>query len=323
LITTVLGNYPKIGFPKAPNLRTALNQLDQKKITEAQLKEVEDEVSKATIQDQVEAGIDLVTDGQIRWEDGQTYFARKMSGFNINGLIRYFDTNTYYRQPIVEGKVTWREPISVGDFQFARANSSKPVKAVITGPYTLARLSKNQFYERFEDFILDLSAALNREALALQTAGATFIQFDEPSLLKNKHDLPLFAEAAKILTGGLSAKTCLCTYFGDIEGLYPKLFDLPFHAFGLDFVVGSRNFDIIDRFPQDKELGLGIIDARNTRLETIEEIVEAVRKIRRVVPSERLFVSPNCGLEFLPRANAYNKMLRMVQGARQAQKELK
>src|SRR3990170_6997296 len=112
--TTVAGSYPKIpNRPRPARLRQAIARLDRGEITAEELAQVEDEVTIEVIGEQVEAGLDLVTDGQIRWEDDQTRIAQRLDGFEITGLIRYFDTNTYYRQPNVTGPVGWREPILV------------------------------------------------------------------------------------------------------------------------------------------------------------------------------------------------------------------
>src|SRR5688572_24962840 len=142
---TVVGNYPKIpNLPRPARLRNALARLDRGEITPEQLAKVEDEVTIEVIREQEEAGIDLVTDGQVRWLDEQTYLMGRLDGVSLNGLIRFFDTNTYYRQPVIEGSISWREPIMLRDYRFARDNASRPLKPVLTGPYTLARLSQNQ-----------------------------------------------------------------------------------------------------------------------------------------------------------------------------------
>src|SRR6185436_16988852 len=109
--------------------------------TPEELAKVQDDVTFEVIREQEEAGIELLTDGQIRWYDEQTYIAGRLAGVEINGLIRFFDTNTYYREPIVNGRIAWQEPILVRDYVFAREHATRPVKAVLTGPYTLARLS--------------------------------------------------------------------------------------------------------------------------------------------------------------------------------------
>ncbi len=313
----MVGNYPKIGpGTKAPSLRNAIAQFDTGKITLQQLKEIENKVTEEAIAEQAQAGIDLVTDGQIRWDDGQTYIAQGIEGFKLGGLIRYFDSNTLYRQPSAKGKLKWKGPITVNDFKFAAARSKKPVKAVLPGPYTLTKLSSNEFYPDLASMVKDLAVALNEEAKALQSAGATLIQFDEPCILKAKADLPLLKEAFATLTRGITAKTALYTYFGDIKGIYPDILKLPFNVIGLDFVGGPANFNILKTFPSDKSLAMGIIDARNTKMETVEQVAAAIDRISKVVPSERLYVNPSCGLEFLPRPTAYQKLVTMVEATK-------
>lgn len=319
MITTVVGNYPKTpNPPREAKLRKAIADFDQRKITKEDLSKVEDELTIETINEQISASVELITDGQIRWEDAQTYFAKKIKGFSINGLIRYFDTNTYYRQPVVEGKLEWDFPICVNDFRFAVEHSPVPVKAVITGAYTLARLSKNNYYNSINDLVLDLADVLAKEAKALEKAGATFIQIDEPAILKFKDDFSLLNEALRVVTRNLSVKTALYTYFGDIEGLYPDILDLPVDVIGLDFVMGKNNFDIIKTTSFTKELGFGIVDARNTKMEKIDEIVNNLKRISRIVSERKLYVNPNCGLEFLPREEAYNKLVNMVKAVNKA-----
>ena len=323
MITTMVGNYPKISpDAKAPSLRTAISRFDESRITLEELKRVEEEVTKEVIQDQVDSGLDLVTDGQIRWDDGQTYIARGIQGFTVNGLIRYFDTNTYYRHPIPENRLQSNGAITVKDYEFAAANSARPVKAVITGPYSLARLSQLGCYEDLRSLVMDLVPILNREAKALQSAGASVIQFDEPSILKHKEDIDLFAEAIEGVTAGITATTGVCTIFGDATGIHSRLFSLPVDIIGLDFVAGPANYDLIGELPQEKKLGCGIVDARNTRLETVEDIAEAIKRVSGSVSPDCLYINPSCGLDFLPRPNARAKLTRLVEGAKKAQEEL-
>ncbi len=323
MITTMVGNYPKISpDAKAPSLRTAISRFDESRITLEELKRVEEEVTKEVIQDQVDAGLDLVTDGQIRWDDGQTYIARGIQGFTVNGLIRYFDTNTYYRHPIPENRLQSNGAITVKDYEFAAANSARPVKAVITGPYSLARLSQLGCYEDLRSLVMDLVPILNREAKALQSAGASVIQFDEPSILKHKEDIDLFAEAIEGVTAGVTATTGVCTIFGDATGIHSRLFSLPVDIIGLDFVAGPANYDLIGELPQEKKLGCGIVDARNTRLETVEGIAEAIKRVSGSVSPDRLYINPSCGLDYLPRPNARAKLTRLVGGAKKAQEDL-
>jgi 5-methyltetrahydropteroyltriglutamate--homocysteine methyltransferase len=324
MLTTVVGSYPKIpNRPRPARLRAAIARFERGEIGEDELRRVEDEVTIEVIQEQVEAGIDIVSDGQIRWEDDQTYFARRMDGFTIDGLIRYFDTNTYYRQPVVTGAVQWRRPITVEDYRFAAAHSPRPVKALVTGPYTLAALSANEHYGSFGELVLALARELRQEVLALEKAGAPIIQVSEPAILKRKEDFPLFRQAVEQMMEGVAAEAHLYTWFGDIEGLFPQMLELPFSTIGLDFVMGPANYDIISRAPFAKKLGLGIVDARNTRLETVEQIVERIRRVSDVIPLDNLYVNPSSRLEYLPREVAEVKLRRIVEGTRRAEEVLR
>ena len=323
MLTTVVGNYPKIpNRPRPPKLRAAISRFERGEIGADELRRVEDEVTLEVIQEQVEAGVDIITDGQIRWEDDQTYLARRMDGFSIDGLIRYFDTNTYYRQPLVEGPVRWREPVLVADYEFAAKQSPVPVKALVTGPYTLAALSANHHYGSLRELVLALAVELRNEVLALERAGARIIQVNEPAILQQKEDFPLLRQALEGMMDGLRAEAHLYTWFGDIRGLYPQILELPFAAIGLDFVKGPANWDVIARQPFTKKLGLGVIDARNTKLEVVEEIVDLVRRASAVVTPDMLYVNPSCGLEYLPREAAQAKLTRMVEGVRRAREVL-
>ena len=174
MLITVVGNYPKIpNLPRPARLRNAYARLDRGDMAPEEMARVEDEVTKEVIKEQEDAGVELVTDGQIRWLDELTYLAGRLDGVQINGLIRFFDTNIYYRQPVVQGSIAWRGPITMRDFDFARANASRPVKPVLTGPYTLARLSQD-----------DSSASLDRLAQAFAAAaepGSAGAASEEPN----------------------------------------------------------------------------------------------------------------------------------------------
>jgi 5-methyltetrahydropteroyltriglutamate--homocysteine methyltransferase len=327
VLTTVVGNYPKIpNRPRPARLRNAINRFDRGEITLDELRRVEDEVTVEVIEEQVQAGLDIITDGQIRWEDDQTYIARRLSGVSIDGLVRYFDTNTYYRQPNIIGPVRWREPILVRDYEFAAQHSEKPVKALITGPYTLAALSTDSHYGDRRRLVLDLAQALHQEALALAAAGAPVIQINEPAILRHKEDVPLIVEAvAGMLDSlpasgrGVQAETSLHTWFGDADGILPQLLELPVDFIGLDFVSGPGNWEALARTVFTKGLGFGIVDARNTKMESLEEIAGQIRRVSEFVAAERLYVNPSCGLEYLPREVALEKLRRMVEGVRRAE----
>ena len=324
LTTTVVADYPKIpNRPKPAKHRQAMARFAQGKISRQELGMVEDEVTIEVLKEQGEAGVDILTDGMIRWEDAQTYIASKLDGFDIIGLIRYFDSNCYYRQPSAIGKISWKEPITVADYRFARDHSEKPVKPVITGPYTLAKLSVHPFYDRFEDFVLDIAEALNRELLALQDEQPPLIQINEPAITWHKEDANIFAEAIDRLTRGISLPTALYTYFGDIMGLENVLQSSPFDIIGLDMIDGPANWHVIANNHWDKILALGLLDARNTKIENWEEMFFRLEPLFGTIPPERMIINPSCGLEFLPREVAHLKLTHMVNGVNEIRRKLR
>jgi 5-methyltetrahydropteroyltriglutamate--homocysteine methyltransferase len=281
-------------------------------------------VTIEVIQEQVEAGIDIISDGQIRWEDDQTYIARRLSGFSIDGLVRYLDTNTYFRQPVVVGEVRHQQTFLVHDWRFAQEHSPRPVKAIVTGPITLARLSQDSYYRDHPRLVMALAEALAPEVQALAQAGAPIVQVNEPLVLGHPEDLPLLRKALQVMLDGIGCETALYTWFGSIEGVYPQLLELPVTTFGLDLVSHPRNWQVLGQhpFPADRKLGAGILDGRNTRLESVEEMVAAVRHLSRIVPPERLYLNPSCGLEYLPREVAQAKLRRLAEGAAVARQQL-
>ncbi len=311
LTISVVSHYPKIGdSPEEQLLRRSIAQLDRKEITEADLERVKDGVTRIVIEEQVEAGVELVTDGLIRWGDPLTYIAGKIEGFRVTGLLRYFDTNTFYRQPICQGELKSPDGLVVKDFQFANTVSSVPVKVALIGPYTLSRLSQDRHYKDPEEFGKKLAAILGEEVKRLAQAGAAVIQFEEPALLNFKKEFSLFKKIWTKLASYFpeDIEIILFLNFGNLEGLYPEILDLPFTTLGLDLASQPENWHLLGNGAFQKKLLAGIVDARNTKMETEEEIREKLERLINLASPEKLSVSPNYGLEFLPRSAAKKKL---------------
>ena len=326
LLSTTVGNYPRVALEAGrASVRRARTRLDRDQATIDDVHTEEDGFTTEVLKEQGAAGIDVVTDGQVRWDDAQTYWARGIEGFDITGLIRWFDTNTYYRQPVLKSAPKWTHPIAARDLEYAQSQTDLPVKAVITGPYTMAKLSLDEHFGDLQKAAFALAEVLNQEAKALEALGPAMIQFDEPAIVRpgNEADQPIFEQAMRVLTAGLSMKTALYTYFGGVGGLdASRIFSLPFDVVGLDFWMGPENWDALASFPTDKELGLGIVDARNTKLESVDEIVEGVKRAVGHVSADRIHVNPSCGLEFLPRDRARAKLLRLGEATARAREAL-
>jgi 5-methyltetrahydropteroyltriglutamate--homocysteine methyltransferase len=321
LITAAAGNYPKVGdAPEQQGLRRAIQKFQDGKMTAEELEAVAKEVTAAAIREQEAAGLDVVTDGLIRWEDGQTYLARKLGGFEIGGLIRYFDTNTYYRRPIVAGRVRWRVPITVDDYRFAVTKATKPVKAVLTGPYTLAMLSEDRTYRDLRALVEDLAAALGEEARALDDAGAPIIQIDEPAWGRSPGDPALMVEAlGRVFRGVRKAKRTLQISFGPAGESMAALTEAPIDVLGLDLVEGRSDLARLGALRgKEPALALGLFDARSTRLDDADDVISVIRGVIDTSGPRDLILTTNCGLEFLPRDRAQRKLAHLVAVARRA-----
>ncbi len=324
LLTANTGSYPRIGDkPEQQKHRQAYARWEKGEISDEEFMRVQDEVTKEVIQEQVRAGLDLVTDGQVRWYDPISHIARRLKGFEIDGLLRFFDTNFYFRQPVVEGEVRWIGPILVEEFSFAKGVSPVPVKPVVTGPYTIARSSINRHYSDIEGLVLDLANAIGREIGELEKVGAEIVQVDEPAILKNPQDLELLRNAIEEMREHFkSASLALYTYFGDAAGIYEKLQELPVDIIGLDFTYSGNLVDIIEEKGSSKGLGLGLIDGRNTRMEKEAEVLPTLERIIPHVEGRPVYLNPSCGLEHLPRETAFAKLKNLVAIANKAREVL-
>ncbi len=318
MIITVVDHYPKIpNPPREPKLRRTIHAYDQGKITKEELNKVFDEVTKEVIEEQISAGVELITDGQIRWEDGQSYIGKKLNGIEIGGLFRYFDNNTYYRQPIIMGEISWREPIILEDWKKAQEwAKDKPVKAVLTGPYTLARLSRDEYYKDLEKLSKAYTKALMEEVKLLEKKKVQYLQFNEPSIQYYPEDFDLFLELYKEFRKVFSGKLAIYTYFYSLVPLKNRLKELPVDILGIDFVSKKENFELLREFPKNLSLGYGIIDARNTKLETPEQIADLIKRVLNHISEDNLYVNPSCGLEYLPRERAYEKLSNLSLGVK-------
>lgn len=310
--------FPRIGDDAAGQLlRRTIAQKEKGEKTDADIRAAENQMTEWALDEQVEAGLDLVTDGLIRWYDPISHLAGKLTGIEINGLLRFFDTNCYFRQPIVGGKIKRNKSLVVEDFLFAKSRSPRPVKAVLTGPYTLARLSIGQSEEtgKLDTLLAGYTEALAEEVAALAEAGAALIQVDEPALLKHPEDFGRFESSIGALAARKgAARLGMAFYFGDAARLYAKLQGLPADILCLDFTYSSSLPDVVATEGSSKTLALGLLDGRNTRLEDRHTLARLLERMLAGLQADIAYLSPSCGLEYLPRDRARLKLrhLKMV-----------
>jgi 5-methyltetrahydropteroyltriglutamate--homocysteine methyltransferase len=317
LATTVVGSYPKPPEEGAPfTLRKTLHAVERGDASPEDVVHAQEDLARAVIAEQQEAGIDLITDGQVRWDDIVTPFASHMAGFEIGGLLRYFDNNVYYRRPVCTGAIEWRGPASVQAYAFAAGEASAPVKAVIPGPVTFARMSVDEHYMDHDRFVRAIARVLAQEAFELEAAGAPVIQIDEPALIDAPEDLDLAREAIGIVVGELEkTETLVCTYFGSCKRLGSDLLALPVDGFGFDLVSGHESVELIKEIGDERKVQAGVVDARNTKLETVDELRPRLERLIEATGTETVSLSPSAGLEFLPREKARAKLKRLSEVA--------
>lgn len=316
LWTTTVGS-----FPKPTHLEKARNQHARGELSQEALETMEHEETIKVLKRQEEIGLDILVDGELYRGDMTTYFAERMPGFAISNPVRSYG-NRYYRKPIAVGPIRRKKPLTVEWWKFAQAQTSKPVKGMLTGPYTMMDWSFNEHYPSREAMAMDLAEAIREEALALQEAGAKFIQIDEPAVSVRPEELSMAVRALGRATEGLKAKTITHICYGDFDVIYPALLDLPVDM--IDLELANSRYDLLDRFranPFTKEIGYGVLDVHSHRVESKNEVKQGILRGLDVLKPEQMYVDPDCGLKTRTVEEAFAKLEVMVQAVREVRKE--
>jgi 5-methyltetrahydropteroyltriglutamate--homocysteine methyltransferase len=315
--TTTVGS-----FPKPEYLKKARFQFSKKQISASELENLEKKATKEWIEFQDEIGIDIVVDGEMYRGDMVTYFAENFKGFKISGLVRSYG-NRYYRKPVAVGDIQRTGAVTVDWFKYAQSLTSKPVKGMLTGPYTIMDWSFDEFYPSRRDFCLKLAEVVRDEARDLEAAGAKYIQIDEPAVSVRPEELDLAIEAMGIATSGLKAKTLTHICYGAFEKIYPKMLDIPVDQ--IDLELSNSEFDLLDLFkksPFKKEIGLGVIDVHSHKIETKEQVKARIKKAASFIARDKIYVSPDCGLKTRGVEESKEKLKVMVEATLEAREEL-
>ncbi|MBI4637999.1 MAG: methionine synthase [Candidatus Rokubacteria bacterium] len=324
--TTVVGSY---SLPKW--LEAVRDLATQGKLGDDELEEAHDNAVKSCLLDQELAGVDIVTDGELRRETMIYFFNRHIRGFRLYGPMRpigTLDPSIQMPDPVVESRVA-RGGIPLGPhWAFAQAHSRKLVKVCVTGPHMLAKRATNQAYRSDRELGFDLAAILNAELRDLVRAGCRFIQIDEPVWVGYPGEVRAWAvEAFNRTVDGLDAKITLHICYGNYQrkrlfpGTYRDLFPAVLGADAsqlvLEFAVEdlSQFDDVVGEFPSTLELGLGVVDVKTDDLETPAGVAARIRRALERIGPDRLYVNPDCGLKFTRRAVALAKLQAMVEGA--------
>ena len=322
LLTTVVGSYPK---PKWLNRADDLHAAeDGPEFTDEHLAEAHDDAARLITHEHERAGLDAVVDGEMRRNEMVEFFADRIDGYEFNGPVKVWGHN-YFDKPSVASEVAYDEPWLVDEFEFTASVASRPVKVPITGPYTLANWSFNEAYDDEETLAYELADLVNEEIEKLVTAGARYIQIDEPALATTPDDYAIVGECLDRIVADIpeDVRIGLHVCYGDYSRVYPEINEFPIDEFDVELCNGD--YEQIRVFADEAfepDLALGVVDAHTAEVESVESIKRNIKNGFEVVPPERLTVSPDCGLKLLPREVAYGKMENMVQAAREVEAEL-
>jgi 5-methyltetrahydropteroyltriglutamate--homocysteine methyltransferase len=330
LPTTVIGS-----FAVPEWLGQLKNDYYQRRISRRYLGEILDMAAKAAIVDQDHAGIDLISDGELRRDNDIDYVLPRLPGVQIPHPAKsdYLD----YLDAVLTAPLPEPEPGGglglAEDFRFASQLTSLPLKVSMTGAFSLSRRIRGDAYADPADLVRALARHLHAEARALAAAGARVLQIDEPFLAGYPDQAALAVEAVNIVTDvpGITWVLHVCygnryarpLWEGHYDFLFPAVREARIDQLALEFARrGDDELVLLERYGWDRGLGLGVIDVRSEQVETAEVVAARIRRGLRYVPAERLSVNPDCGLRQLSGDAARAKLAALVAGAARVRAEL-
>ena len=331
LTTTVVGSYPqpdwlidreRLGARLPPRVRAR----ELWRVPEPFLAEAQDDATRLAVRDMERAGVDVVTDGEMRRESYSNRFATALDGVDLDNPGVALD-RTGHENPVprVVGPIRRTRPVEVGDVEFLRAITDRRIKITVPGPFTMTQQAQDDHYGDERSLALAYADAVNEELRDLKTAGADVVQIDEPYLQARPEPAREYAlEAIDRALDGIQGDTVLHTCFGYAHIVKKRLTGYPFlrelndcaatHV-SLEAAQPGLDPEVLRNLP-DKVIVLGVLDLGSTEVETPEVVADRVRAALAVVPPERLVVAPDCGMKYLPRELAFRKLEAMVAGTR-------
>ena len=310
LPTTSVGSLPKPDY-----LLKARAQRARGEISQEELDGLARQATEEWIRFQEQIGVDVVVDGEMYRGDMVAYFAENLEGMGSSGLVRSYG-NRYYKKPVAVGAISRPRPITVSWWEYAQGLTDRPVKGMLTGPYTICDWSFDDHFGSRRDFVMALADVVRQEAEDLQSAGARFIQIDEPAVSTRLDELDLAIEAMGVVTANLKAHTITHMCYGRFEEVYPQLLDIPVDQ--VDLELANSGLELLEKFrehPFTKAIGFGVVDVHSHRIESLDEVKSNIRRALDYLKPEQIYVDPDCGLKTRTVEEAQEK-LRVIQRAR-------
>jgi 5-methyltetrahydropteroyltriglutamate--homocysteine methyltransferase len=302
------------------------------RVGEAWLEEAQDDATRLAILDQEQAGLDIVTDGEVRRESYSNRFATALDGVDLDNPGTALDRSGHPNPvPRVVGRIRRRNPVEVRDLKFLKSQTSKPVKMTVPGPFTMAQQAQNDFYGSEEEMALDYAGAVNEEIKDLFAAGCDVVQIDEPYMQARPDKARQFGVAAlERALEGVSGTTAVHICFGYAAIIHerptgysflPEFAKSSVQQISIETAQSNLDCSVLKTLA-GKTIILGVLDLSTHEIETPEVVAARIARALPYVDAKKIVIAPDCGLKYLPRAVAFGKMKAMADGARLARAKL-
>jgi 5-methyltetrahydropteroyltriglutamate--homocysteine methyltransferase len=337
LLTTVVGSYPQPGWlihrdRLAERLPPRVRARELWRVPPPSLEEAQDDATRIAVRDMELAGVDVITDGEMRRESYSNRFATALDGVDVdNPGVALDRTGRENPVPRVVGPIRRTHPVEVRDVAFLRSITDRRIKITVPGPFTMTQQAQNDHYPDERSLALAYAEAVNEELRDLKAAGADVVQIDEPYLQARPEAAREYAvEAIDRALDGIGGETVLHTCFGYAHIVKDKPMGYPFLAeldeclathLSLEAAQPTLEPEALRAVP-NKKIVLGVVDLEEETVESAAVVAERIRRALSVVSPERLVVAPDCGMKYLPRERAFRKLEAMVSGAHLVRAEL-
>ena len=338
LTTAVVGSYPQPDW--LIDRGNLVNRLPPRvraheiwRIPPEHLEEAQEAATLAAIRDQERAGVDVISDGEIRRESYSNRVATALGGVDKERIGTHMDrTGNPAPVPLVSGPIRRERPIEVDDVRFLRANTDRTIKITLPGPFTMTQQAENAYYPDDESLAMDYADAVNEEIRDLFAAGADIVQLDEPYVQARPQAARAFAvKAINRALEGVEGKTALHLCFGYAAvmktekpsgySFLPELEATAADQISIEAAQPGLDPAILARLPS-KQILYGVIDMSDPEIERPETVAVRLREALAVVPADRLVAAPDCGMKYLTRQTAFGKLKAMVEGAAIVRREV-
>jgi 5-methyltetrahydropteroyltriglutamate--homocysteine methyltransferase len=337
LPTTVVGSYPQPDWlVDRENLRNRLpprvRARELWRVDERFLEEAQDDATLLAIRDLERAGVDIISDGEIRRESYSNRFATNLDGVDVDNPGTAID-RTGHPNPVpkITGPIRRTRPVQVRDVQFLRANTDRQIKITVAGPFTMAQQAQNDFYPSVREAALAYADAVNQEIRDLFAAGADVVQIDEPYMAARPAPGREFGvEVVNRALQGVQGTTALHMCFGYAAIVHQRgneyaflteLADSIVQQISIEAAQPNLDLSVLERLP-GKTIILGVLNLGDLTVETPEIVANRIRAALEFVPADRLVIAPDCGMKYLPRDVAFAKLVAMVEGTKRVRAEL-